>query len=203
MRVGDATPHTYTLHLLPLPRAPMKQTATKSGCAASTDVRNWTSVEDCWAGLSVDDVLATQQVRLLEGMHQCERWGMCRCVVPTRAAAGAHDGRRRGRLRAARGAPRPAADAPAPCCSKHRAPLFPLLLLLLPQPPPQLFTPFCPVYGTTYLPRLPLVAFQAGDVADVPIIMGTVRGRTSCWPASVGRWGGSRGGRAAPWPAIV
>lgn len=40
--------------------------------------------------------------------------------------------------------------------------------------PIQSFLPIPPTIGTAYLPRRPLVAFQAGAVQDVPIIMGTV-----------------------------
>jgi len=39
----------------------------------------------------------------------------------------------------------------------------------------QLFMPFPPTYGTPFLPERPLVAFQGGDIIDVPIIVGNVR----------------------------
>ena len=70
VRVGRRGPASSSLSLAAYLCSPCllcMQTATKSGCAASTDVRNWSAVEDCWAGLSVDDVLATQQVRLPVG----------------------------------------------------------------------------------------------------------------------------------------
>ena len=38
----------------------------------------------------------------------------------------------------------------------------------------QLFMPFPPTYGTPFLPERPLVAFQAGSVIDVPIMVGNV-----------------------------